>query len=97
MYGTVAKMLVKPGMEQKLIELSKSEDMLGIPGLVSTFIYKMDDDPNEYYLAVIFESKDAYTKNADSSEQNARYEEYVQCLEGAPEWHDGEIVYSTGQ
>jgi hypothetical protein len=96
MYGTVAKMRVKPGMEQQLIELSKDEDMVGIPGLVSSIIYKMDSDPNEYYLAVIFESKDAYDKNADSPEQHARYQEYMKCLEGDPEWHDGEIVYRTG-
>ena len=95
MYGTVAKMRVKTGMEEKLLEVTKSEDMMNIPGLVSTTVYRLDSNPSEYIMAVVFESKEAYTKNADSPEQDARYREFVAFLEGAPEWQDGEIVYST--
>jgi hypothetical protein len=32
--------------------------------------------------------------NAESPEQDKRYREMLQWLEGEPEWHDGEIVYS---
>lgn len=95
MYGTVAKIRVKPGSEAKLLEMTKSEDMMNIPGMVSTLIYRMDDDPNECYLVVVFESKESYVKNAESPEQDARYREFLQYLEGEPEWHDGEVVYST--
>jgi hypothetical protein len=45
-------------------------------------------------LVVGFESKEAYRANAESPEQNARYEQYVQLLDGPPEWNDGEIAYS---
>ena len=95
MYGTIARFRVKTGSEEKLIEFTKAEDMIGIPGMVSTFVYRMDEDPSEHYLVVVFESKDAYMKNAESPEQDARYRQFIELLEGEPEWHDGEIVYST--
>jgi len=93
MYGTVARMKVKPGMMGKLKELMGAEEMQGIPGLVSSTVYQMDSDSNELYLAVAFDTKETYTKNAESPEQNARYEQMVALLDGAPEWHDGEVVY----
>ena len=96
MYGTVARMRVKPGMADRLEEMMRAEESrLGNAGFVATHIYRMDSDPNEYYLTVIFDSKDAYTRNADSSEQDASYHRMLEFLDGGPEWHDGEIVYST--
>ena len=95
MYGTVAKMRAKQGMVQKLQDLTAREDMRSIPGLVNTIVYQMDNDPNELIMVVLFESKEAYVKNADSPEQNARYQEFVALLEGQPEWNDGEIIYSS--
>jgi len=94
MYGTIAKMRVKPGMEGKLLEMAKTEDQISIPGYVNSIIYRMDGNPNELYMVVVFESKEAYMKNADSPEQDARYRGFVQALDGDPEWHDGEIIYS---
>ena len=93
MYGTVAKMKVKPGMMDKLRETSMSPEMMNIPGLVNTYVYQMDADPNTLMLAVVFTDKDAYVKNAGSPEQNERYEQMLALLEGPPEWNDGEIVY----
>jgi hypothetical protein len=58
-------------------------------------MYRTDANPNEYYMAVLFDSKEAYLANANSKEQQARYQEYMQALEGPPEWHDGEIVASA--
>lgn len=95
MYGTVARLRAKPGAEKKLIEMSQSETDLQLPGFVGQYVYRMDADPNEYYLVVVFESKEAYFANADSPEQDARYREFRALLEGDPEWHDGEIVYSV--
>jgi heme-degrading monooxygenase HmoA len=92
MYGTVARFRVKPGMEQKLQETMSGDE--NIPGYVGAIVYKMDDNPNEMYLAVVFDSKEAYVKNADSPEQDARYREFREMLEADPEWHDGEVVYS---
>jgi hypothetical protein len=52
----------------------------------------MDADPQEYYLAVVFENKEAYWANAQSPEQHTRFEQMMALLEGEPEWHDGEII-----
>jgi antibiotic biosynthesis monooxygenase (ABM) superfamily enzyme len=94
MYGTVAKFRLKPGMEAKLHEAMQIDEAAKIPGYVRSVLYRMDADANEYYLAVVFDSKDAYNKNADSPEQDARYREFAAIMEGDPEWHDGEVVWS---
>ncbi|MCZ7542296.1 MAG: antibiotic biosynthesis monooxygenase [Anaerolineae bacterium] len=93
MYGTVARMRVKPGMEDAVMRLAEMEDAVGIPGMIAQYVYRMDADPNVYYLAVVFESKAAYFANAESPEQHARYLDMLALLEGEPEWNDGEIVY----
>ena len=94
MYGTIARLKVKPGKEAELIAQGRAEDEIKIPGHIGEFIYRMDTDPNEYYMAVIFDSKESYVANANSPAQNDRYEEMLSLLESAPEWHDGEIVHS---
>lgn len=94
MYGTVARLRVKPGMESKLQELATQPGWNDIPGLVGEWIYRMDGDANEYYMCVTFESKEAYVANAQSPEQHARYEQFRALLAADPEWHDGEIVFA---
>ncbi len=98
MYGTVARFRIKAGMEgqfRQLIEGQASAFEAGqIPGFVATYGYRMDADPNDIYLAVVFESREAYWANAQSPEQDARYRQLLPLLESEPEWHDGEIVYT---
>jgi antibiotic biosynthesis monooxygenase (ABM) superfamily enzyme len=94
MYGTVARMRLKPGMEAAMDAYSAQVQANPIPGHVATYIYRMDADSNQYIMATIFESKDAYFANANSPEQNARYEQMVALLDGPPEWNDGEVIYS---
>ena len=96
MYGTVARLRVKPGLEEKLQQDIKSYEGLNVPGYVQSLIYRMDTDPQEHYMAVVFDSEESYRKNADDPAQDARYREFLTFLEAEPEWHDGEIVYSLG-
>jgi heme-degrading monooxygenase HmoA len=95
MYGTVAHFRLKPGQEQQLREFEKEIQAARLPGLVAEFTFRMDDDPNAYFQAVVFESRDSYRANADSPEQNERYEKLLGLLEGPPDWHDGEVVSSA--
>ena len=97
MYGTVARIRAKPGAEKQLVEFTKNESAVKIPGLIGQYAFRMDADPNEFYLVVMFEDRQTYTANADSPEQDARYREFRAMLEGDPEWHDGEIVYADSQ
>ena len=99
MYGTVARLRLKPGMGDRVVEELRrraGEEAPQIPGFVAQYIYRMDADPDEMYMVVAFESREAYRANAESPEQNARYQEMVELLAGPPEWHDGEIIGSYG-
>jgi len=91
MYGTIARLWPKLGMEQQLMNLAQ-EQAREIPGWVANYVYRMEADPNEYYVVVMFESKDAYIANAASPEQDARYRKLRELMENDPEWHDGEVV-----
>jgi antibiotic biosynthesis monooxygenase (ABM) superfamily enzyme len=95
MYGTVARMRIKPGMEQPLAEQLEEFDSLGVPGFVRSTIYKLDAGGDEYMVAIAFETKDAYVANAESPEQDARYQKMRELLDSDPDWNDGEIVHTT--
>ncbi len=96
MYGTVARMRMKPGMEARYAELTREVEARQVPGFVAQVTYRMDADPNECYLAVVFESKEAYVANANDPEQDAMYRKFRELLDADPEWHDGEITYAYG-
>ena len=87
MYGTVARMRAKPGAETQLAEQMRIFEEAHVDGAVSSYVYRMDSDPSEFYLAVIFSS------NANAPAQDTRYRQLLAYLDGPPEWHDGEIVY----
>jgi quinol monooxygenase YgiN len=94
MYGTVARLKIKPGMEAKLREdMAKYED-IKVPGFVSSMVYRMDKDSNEAYLCVVFKDKQSYHANAQDPKQNERFKTMRSFLAEDPEWHDGEIVSS---
>jgi quinol monooxygenase YgiN len=94
MYGTVAHLQTKPGMQAQLVNQLHEFEAAKVPGAVGSYIYRMDADPNSYYIAVMFESKEAYLANAQSPEQDARFHRMQALLVSEPEWHDGEIVYA---
>ncbi|MFN8496412.1 MAG: antibiotic biosynthesis monooxygenase [Anaerolineae bacterium] len=96
MYGTVARMQMKPGTEEQFMALGREIMARRIPGAIADYVYKMDNEPDVYYLAVVFESKEAYFANADSAEQAAEYEKLAAMFAAEPEWHDGEVVASWG-
>lgn len=93
MYGTVARMKVRPGSRTAIDEeMERQLAQEPIPGHVATFVYHSDSDPEEYFVSVVFGSRQAYRANADSPEQAARYTRLRALLVEDPEWHDGEVV-----
>lgn len=92
MYGTVARMKLKPGGVEALMRMSEGQERP--PGAVAFYAYRMDADPNEAYMVAVFESKAAYLANAQSPEQDAQYRQWMEWFDAEPEWHDGEIVYA---
>jgi quinol monooxygenase YgiN len=97
MYGTVARITIKPGMEQALEQLGRDfETQPTPPGMLAQYVYRLERDPSEYVLVVVFASKEAYIANASSPEQDARYRQFRSLLAADPEWLDGTIVQATG-
>jgi hypothetical protein len=93
MYGTTARMRLKPGMEDKLRAVSQA-DAPNIPGFAFMHVYRLDAGSNEYMLVAAFQNREAYLANARDPEQHQRYLRYRELLESDPEWNDGEIVFS---
>jgi heme-degrading monooxygenase HmoA len=91
-YGTVAKMNLKPGSDEKIMKAMEGAD-LGRVGHVATYVFKSDADPNVHFVTTVFESKSAYKKFADSPEQSKRFAQMRELLAADPEWHDGEVVH----
>jgi hypothetical protein len=52
----------------------------------------MDEDSNVIYMAVVFESREAYRANSGRPETQARALELMEYAAGEPEWHDGTVV-----
>jgi heme-degrading monooxygenase HmoA len=95
-YGTVAKMKLKPGAEQKIM---KAMEGPGVEreGHIATYVFKADADPNVHIVTTIFESRAAYRKFAESPEQDKRFREMSELLAGEPEWNDGEVIHHDTQ
>jgi len=90
MYGTIARVKIDPAKLEDLIALGQR---MGVaPGQVARYVFQMDADPSEFYLIAVFESREAYWSNAQSPDQNQRYQEMRALMLTDPEWHDGEIV-----
>ena len=92
MYGTVARWRVLDGKQQELEQLSQELMRDRLPGSRSVFVYRSDTDPREYWVASAWDSKEAYTSNASTPEQDARFRRLRALMESDPEWHDGEII-----
>ena len=94
MYGTIAKLKVKPGQVEAMKSHMASVSSRQAPGFLAVNVYKMDTDPNELYLTVMFENKETYVANANRPGTNADFEKMMQLLVAEPEWHDGKVVHS---
>lgn len=92
MYGSVSRWRVKDGRQAELEKLA-SEMMNERPSQArAVYMYRSDNDPGEYWVAGVFESRDAYTSNSATPEQGERFRRLRELMEADPEWHDGEIV-----
>jgi quinol monooxygenase YgiN len=96
MYGTIARMRAKPGMADQLRAMRDEQMQSGLTSLQGMVMYQSSNDPDEYWLVVAFESREAYEANASSAEQHERFTRMRALLDADPEWHDGNIVDAFG-
>lgn len=96
MYGTVARIQLKPGMEAQFQALGEEFASRTVPGFVGEYVYRMDNEPGVYYMAALFTNRAAYVANAEAPEQHAFYLRFRELLTADPEWHDGEVIWPLG-
>jgi heme-degrading monooxygenase HmoA len=94
MYGSVSRWRVKEGKQEELERLMDEVSRDRAPGSRSLNVYRSDADPREYWVAGVFESREAYTSNSASPEQSERFQRLRELMEADPEWHDGEVIVS---
>jgi quinol monooxygenase YgiN len=94
MYGTVARMVLKPGMRERFMTLWREIEEGGLPGRVAEYLYQSDTDPDELFMAVAFESEEAYRRNSESPAMDASYRRMRELLAADPEWHDGQVIFA---
>ncbi len=95
MYGTIFRMNVKPGQEQRLVEVFKEwerERKPKVQGAVAGLLLKPDNQPGEFIGVAIFKDKAAYIANANDPEQDKWYLKLRDLLQDDPTWEDGEYV-----
>ena len=92
MYGSVARWRVKEGKGQELEQLAEELMRERPPGSNTVHVYRADADPREYWVASSWDSKEAYTTNSNTPQQDQRFRQLRDLMDSDPEWHDGEIV-----
>lgn len=95
MFGTVAKYRLKPGHEQQFLAEMKDFEDAPPAGWVYHTVFRSAKDPNEIWLSVVFESEDAYRRNAESPTMDREYRKMLKNLQGEPEWHDGHVIHEA--
>lgn len=91
-FGTVARSRLKEGVTVEQLKALFGDAGDQPSGAVALLVFQAADDPREVWIASAFESRETYFKNADSPEQQSRFERMRGLLEGQPEWHDGNVL-----
>jgi quinol monooxygenase YgiN len=93
MYGSIARITPKPGMDQAVIRSMEDwqrDRRPNVQGAVGAYLYRLDK--GGIMLAAVFESKAAYVANAEDPAQDRWYQNFRALLATDPEWNDGEVI-----
>ena len=98
MYGTVARVKVKPGKGEALADLGMhwAREEYERSGQIAELIFKLENSPDEYVIVAAFPNREAYFANAEHPHTHRNYEQMRELLVADPEWNDGEIVDMLG-
>ena len=95
MYGTIFRLKVKPGEEERVVEVFKgweSERKSEVAGAVGALLLKPDTWAGELVGVALFKDKATYIANAHDPAQDEWYQKFRDLLEDDPVWEDGEYV-----
>jgi quinol monooxygenase YgiN len=91
MYGTVARVRVKPENREALRKVFERQTSTSpIEGFVTSYVL-FENDSDVAWMFVVFADRATYDRNADDPAMHDRYVEYRALMEEDPEWHDGVI------
>jgi len=93
MYGTVANIRVKAGHGEDLKRIMiewNAEHKPKVKGALTGYLYQLDSDPQDWIMVALFDDKESYVANAEDPEQDRRFRQLMEHLDGEPQWHDGE-------
>jgi quinol monooxygenase YgiN len=90
MYGTVAKMRVKPENRDQLRKVAEAQNVEQVEGFVATYTL-FENDSDVAWLLAVFADRATYDANANDPAQHERFMELRALMDADPEWHDGEI------
>lgn len=95
MYGTVARFRLKPGMRSLFLGWMNyaSWSLRTVPGTVNSVAIQIDKHADVLLIPVVFESREAYRANSESSEQHEAYLQLLEFLAEPPEWNDGAVIW----
>ncbi|MBI4299206.1 MAG: antibiotic biosynthesis monooxygenase [Chloroflexi bacterium] len=97
MYGSIFRMKVKPGQEQKVIDLFNEWDKVERPkvkGAIAGYVMKPDSKSGELIGVAVFQDKASYRANAERPEQDRWFRKMREHLQADPQWEDGEYLRS---
>ena len=93
MYGSIFRMKVKSGQEQRVVDLLDEWSRNVKPkvdGAIGGLLLKPDGTSGLLLGAAVFRDKAAYVANADIPGQDKWYQRLRKLLEDDPQWEDGE-------
>jgi quinol monooxygenase YgiN len=96
MFGTVARMTVRPGKESEFLAIGEqwTRERGEGTGQVAEYVFRVEGHEREFLVVGIFRDQEAYRRNANDPETDRWYRRMRATLAIDPEWIDGEIVQS---
>jgi len=95
MFGTIASMRAKPGMEDRLLDALEEwgrDRGSRISGPLRVYVARSERDPGVLLNIAMFDSRAHYEANARDPEQDQWYQRMVQYCAEPPEWHDHTVL-----
>ena len=95
MYGTIFRMKVEPGQEQRVAEVFKDwerERKPQVKGARAGLLLRPDKKSGEIIGVAVFQDKASFMANAEDPEQDRWDHKLRELLQADPEWEDGEYL-----
>jgi len=90
MFGSVFRMLVKPGAKAQVMRLMDDDArMRTVRGFQAAYVF--DTGGDELWGVAVFDNEKSYRDNASDPVQDEWYRKLRALLQADPEWHDGTI------